>query len=173
MRIYDGSPRQDYEEVLRSIGAYLDHYGMRDVLLLEAPDGFIVQGLVVAGGDPGKWADAVGTMEKQTLSFLDDDIAKFMDDALSRRGHGAENVPGSTHYADAFRVIGRYVDSEKPRDVFFFEQGGAFVVRLHRITQTGSHHELAEFTVEDIASLVAQGPSLRKPPVASSAPTKS
>ena len=29
MRIYEGSPRQDWEEVLRSIGAYLDERGMR------------------------------------------------------------------------------------------------------------------------------------------------
>ena len=47
MRIYEGSPRQDFEEVFRSIGAFLDQRGMRDILLLEAPDGFIVQGLVI------------------------------------------------------------------------------------------------------------------------------
>ena len=46
MRIYEGSPRQDFEEVFRSIGAFLDQRGMRDILLVEAPDGFIVQGLV-------------------------------------------------------------------------------------------------------------------------------
>ena len=49
MRIYEGSPRQDFEEVFRSIGAFLDQRGMKDVLLVEAPDGFIVQGLVVSG----------------------------------------------------------------------------------------------------------------------------
>ena len=53
MRIYEGSPRQDFEEVFRSIGAFLDQRGMRDVLLLEVPDGFIVQGLVAAGADSG------------------------------------------------------------------------------------------------------------------------
>jgi len=50
MRIYEGSPRQDFEEVFRSIGAFLDQRGMREVLLVEAPDGFIVQGIVVSGG---------------------------------------------------------------------------------------------------------------------------
>ena len=49
MRIYEGSPRQDFEEVFRSMGAFIDERGMKDVLLLEAPDGFIVQGLVTAG----------------------------------------------------------------------------------------------------------------------------
>ena len=47
MRIYEGSPRQDFEEVFRSIGAFIDQRGMREILLVEAPDGFIVQGIVV------------------------------------------------------------------------------------------------------------------------------
>ena len=34
MRIYEGSPRQDWEEVLRSVGAYLDDKGMRGVYAL-------------------------------------------------------------------------------------------------------------------------------------------
>ena len=61
MRIYEGSPRQDFEEVFRSIGAFLDQRGMKDVLLLEAPDGFIVQGLVTVrrtarGPGRSRWA---------------------------------------------------------------------------------------------------------------------
>ncbi len=61
MRIYEGSPRQDFEEVFRSIGAFLDQRGMNEVLLVEAPDGFIVQGIVVrpAAGraaGPSRWA---------------------------------------------------------------------------------------------------------------------
>ena len=45
MRIYEGSPRQDFEEVLRSIGAILDARALRECLLLEVPEGFIVQGM--------------------------------------------------------------------------------------------------------------------------------
>ncbi|MGP1675026.1 MAG: hypothetical protein ACTS8Z_07430, partial [Candidatus Limnocylindrales bacterium] len=61
----------------------------------------------------------------------------------------------------AFRVLGRYMDEQKPRDVFFFEQDGAFVVRLMVSGQAGSRHELAEFTRDDIAGMVASGPALR------------
>jgi len=163
MRIYEGSPRQDFEEVFRSIGAFLDQRGMRDVLLLEAPDGFIVQGLVVTGSTTGTWSDTMGTQTKETLTFLDDDIARFMDEAAARRGV-AEIPPGrpAGHYETAFRVIGRYMDDQKPRDVFFFEQEGAFVLRLLMAGQAGSKHELAEFTREDIDALVARGPSLRE-----------
>jgi hypothetical protein len=179
MRIYEGSPRQDFEEVFRSIGAFLDQRGMKDVLLVEAPDGFIVQGLVLSGASgAGTWSESIGTQVKETLTFLDDDIARFMDEAAARRGRAA---PGPTpheagFYETAFRVLGRYMDEQKPRDVFFFEQDGAFVVRLLLSGQAGSQHALAEFTREDIASMVARGPANRQPvsiPGASSTTTTS
>jgi hypothetical protein len=55
------------------------------------------------------------------------------------------------------------MDEQKPRDVFFFEQDGAFVVRLFLSNQVGGHHTLAEFTRDDIAELVTRGPTLRTP----------
>src|SRR5207253_6679627 len=85
MRIYEGSPRQDFEEVFRSIGAFLDQRGMKEVLLVEAPDGFIVQGLVSSTGGDSGWSEAMGHQAKETLTFLDDDIARFMDEAVARR----------------------------------------------------------------------------------------
>jgi hypothetical protein len=164
MRIYEGSPRQDFEEVFRSIGAFLDQRGMREVLLAEAPDGFIVQGLVAAGSSAGAWSDSMGTVVKETLTFLDDDIARFMEEALARRGRGEPPPPTTAavgFYERAFRVLGHYMDSQKPRDVFFFEQDGAFVVRLLTGGPAGSRHVLAEFTREDIDDLVSRGPTLR------------
>jgi len=84
MRIYEGSPRQDFEEVLRSIGAFLDQRGMRDVLLVETPDGFILQGLAVES-ETGPWSESAGRQVKETLTFLDEDIARFREEALARR----------------------------------------------------------------------------------------
>lgn len=161
MRIYDGSPRQDFEEVLRSIGAFLDARGMKDILLAEVPDGFIVQGLVTAGSSAGAWSDTIGTVTKETLTFLDDDIAKFMDEGLTRRGRGAPDGPNAGVHERALRVIGHWMDQQHPRDIFLFEQEGAYVVRLHIAGQAGSHHTLAEFTRDDIQGLVASAPSLR------------
>lgn len=162
MRIYDGSPRQDFEEVFRSIGAFLDQRGMREVLLAEAPDGFIVQGLVLSVAGSGGWTDSMGQQSKETLTFLDDDIARFMDEAVARRGGADAPGPDAVgYYERAFRVLGRYMDEQKPRDVFFFEQDGAFVVRLLMATQAGSRHVLAEFTRDDIEAMVAAGPTLR------------
>jgi len=162
MRIYEGSPRQDFEEVFRSMGAFIDERGMKDVLLLEAPDGYIVQGLVTSGAAGGAWSESIGSQVKETLTFLDDDIARFMEEAGARRGRKEPPPPHvAGRYETAFRVIGRYMDEQKPRDVFFFEQDGAFVVRLLMSTQAGPRHELAEFTAEDVSNLVARGPSLR------------
>jgi hypothetical protein len=161
MRIYEGSPRQDFEEVFRSIGAFLDSKGLRDILVLEVPDGFIVQGMVAADTGGAGWSDSLGTVSKQTLSFLDEDIARFMEEAAARRGRASVDGTHAGVHESALRVIGRWIDQEKPRDVFLFEQGGAYVVRLQVGGQAGGHHELAEFTQEDIDALVAQGPSLR------------
>ena len=163
MRIYEGSPRQDFEEVFRSIGAFLDTRGMRDVLLLEVPDGFVVQGLVMAGANASAWSETVGTLVKETLTYVDDDIARFMEEASRRRGSGAANVPQAGPYEGALRVIGRWMDEQKPRDVFLFEQEGSYVIRLLVAAQHGSHHMIAEFTRDDVTELVSQGPRLRHP----------
>jgi hypothetical protein len=164
MRIYEGSPRQDFEEVFRSIGAFLDGHGMRDVLLLEVPDGFIVQGLVAAGAASSGWSESLGTMSKETLSFLDDDIAKFMEEAAVRRGSGATSSERGGMYERALRVIGRWLDGQRPKDVFLLEQAGSYVVRVHVSGQSGGHHELAEFTKGDVEQLVEQAPELRGKP---------
>ena len=164
MRIYEGSPRQDFEEVFRSIGAFIDQRGMHEVLLVEAPDGFIVQGIVVAGTAGGTWSESIGSQSKETLTFLDDDIARFMEESIARRGRpGPEPEVEAGYYETAFRVLGRYMDEQKPKDVFFFEQDGAFVVRLLMAGQVGGKHVLAEFTRDDIAEMVARGPALRAP----------
>jgi hypothetical protein len=164
MRIYEGSPRQDFEEVLRSIGAFLDSQHMQDILLVEVPDGFVVQGLVTAGASAGAWSDSLGTQVKETYTFLDDDIARFMEECVDRRGSGsiAAMKPG---YERALRVIGRWMDEQRPKDIFLLEQGGAFVIRLLLAGQAGVHHQLAEFTHEDVEQLVTDGPAMRSKPI--------
>jgi hypothetical protein len=163
MKVYEGSPRQDYEEVLRSIGAFVDQRGMKELLLTEAPDGFIVQGIVGTPGPESAWSDPSLLIEKETYTFLDDDIARFMEEAMTRRKASATNpAPASAGtYERTLRVLGRYIDQQKPRDVFFFEQDGAFVVRLLMGMRTGARHVLAEFTADELQAMVDQGPEWR------------
>ena len=163
MRIYEGSPRQDYEEVLRSIGAFIDQRGMHEILLVEAPDGFIIQGLVGSAIEVSAWSDPAARVEKETYTFLDDDIARFMEEALARRRTSdgtPDAIPGGT-YERSLRVLGRYIDQQKPRDVFFLEQDGSYVVRLLMGTRQGARHVLAEFTADELAAMVDQGPAWR------------
>lgn len=163
MRIYEGSPRQDYEEVLRSIGAFIDQRGMREILLVEAPDGFIIQGIVGSAVDVSAWSDPAARIEKETYTFLDDDIARFMEEALARRrgGHNATDLSQGGAYERSLRVLGRYIDQQKPRDIFFLEQDGSYVVRLLMGTRQGARHVLAEFTAEELHAMVDQGAAWR------------
>ncbi len=173
MRIYEGSPRQDFEEVFRSIGAFLDRRAMKDVLLLEVPDGYVVQGLVATQSTTSGWSETVGSIVKETLSYLDEDIAKFMEEAVKRRGSSdPAGEPQAGPHERALRVIGRWMDEQKPRDVFLFEQEGAYVLRLLMGTQGGPRHLLVEFTRDEIEQLITQAP-LRRTPSSTDAATPS
>jgi hypothetical protein len=164
LRIYEGSPRQDYEEVFRSIGGYLDTRGMRDILVLEIPEGFVIQGLSLVGTATSVWSETMGTIVKQTNTYSEADVARLIDAGVSRRGTGKPTSPSAGPYERALRVIGRWIDEQKPRDVFLFEQEGSYVVRVLPQGSAGGRHLLAEFTSGDIANLVLKGPDMRVVP---------
>ena len=159
MRIYDGSPRQDFGEVFRAIGAHLDSIGMREILLLETDDGFLIQGMSIHQSS-GQWADSTAQLAKETLLIGDDDIARLMDEAIARRGAPPDVTP--KRYEAALRVIGQFLDKRKPRGIFFFEQDGAYVLRILQVGQTGNQHELIEFTRDDIDDLIRTNAALRR-----------
>ncbi len=160
MRIYEGSPRQDWEEVLRSVGAYLDDRGMRGIVFLETDTGFIIQGTAVSGTPGSTWGESIGQATRETVTLGDEDVGKFMDDALARRGK--EPDPSPKHFESQLRVIGRYLDGKQPRDIFFFELDGSYVIRLSMTGQAGAKQELVEFTRDDVAALIAGAPALRR-----------
>jgi len=159
MRIYEGSPRQDWEEVLRSVGAYLDDKGMRGVIFLESDAGFIVQGTSVQSSAGS--GESMGSVSRETLTLHDDDVNRFMDEAIKRRGQKDED-PGPNHYEQQLRVIGRYIDEQHPHDIFFFEVDGSYIARISLPGQSGLRQELIEFTRDDIADMIAKAPSLRR-----------
>ena len=161
MQIYEGSPRQDWEEVLRSVGSYLDDRAMRGIAVMETNNGLVIQGTAVSNPATGSWGDSMGKAEHETLILDDDQIGKFMDDALLRRGQAGDGSP--KRYELELRVIGRYFDEARPRDLVFFEVDGAYVARLTKTGQGGLKQELVEFTREDVADLIARAPALRQP----------
>jgi hypothetical protein len=166
MRIYEGGPRQDYEEALRSIGSFLDQRGMREVLMVETGDGFVVQGLAPRAADAKAWAEPTVGLEKETLTFLEEDVERFMEEAYAqrRRGPRARSTVPDTFYENALRVLGRYIDQQKPRDVFLFEQDRSFVLRLLMSARTGDRHVLAEFTRHELEQMIAGASELRARP---------
>jgi len=163
VRIYEGSPRQEFEEVLRSIGSVLDARAMRECLLLEVPDGFVVQGVTVEAEGSSLRSERLGRDTKVTLTFVDDDIARFLEESRSRRGSGPATPDWGRagYYENALRVIGRYLDMQRPRDIFFLEQDGAFIVRILPSGPVTGAHQIIEFTRDDIEDLIAKGPALR------------
>ena len=161
MRIYEGSARQDWEEVLRSVGAYLDERGMRALVFIETDTGFIIQGTAISSASGSAWGESMGKVSRETITVDDDQIGKFMDDALARRGQAPDPTP--KHYEAQLRVIGRFFDEKKPRDLFFFELDGAYIARLTVAAMAGSQYELVEFTPDDVAEMIAKAPALRRP----------
>ena len=177
MRIYEGSPRQDWEEVLRSIGAWADREFLKELLLLELDGGFLVQGTTSSMG--GQWSES-GTFSKQTHELTDDQIGDLIGAAKEQRGSASvehAEVGITNFYEQALRIIGKWLDSETPRDVFFFEQNGSFVVRTFMVGPHGKvGHQLSEFTREEILAMIEAAPLDRgratgAPPPASAPPT--
>jgi hypothetical protein len=142
---------------------------MREITLSQTDDGFIVQGLSLGAGEEREWNDPNAHLEKETFHLREDDLSRFVDEALSRRegrspaAHGAHAhglVPNG-FYESALRVIGGYVDEQMPRDIFFFEQDHQFVMRLLMHTRAGLRHVLVEFTRDDIEQMIASAQERR------------
>jgi hypothetical protein len=163
MRIYEGSPRTDWEEVLRSVGAFADHELLKELIFLELEAGFVLQGL--AQPNVGQWSESSGMLTKKTFELVDDQIGQLIDESIARRAAataaGQPHVEVGNYYEQALRVIGAWVDGQHPRDVFFFEQDGSFVVRLLIASQSGIAHQLAEFTRDEIVAMIEAAPQQR------------
>ncbi len=65
-----------------------------------------------------------------------------MEGGFESRGEGEKGPDKefTNYYELALRVIGSYLDSQRPHDVFFFEQEGSFVVRLFGTTGHAGGH---------------------------------
>lgn len=164
MRIYEGSPRQGWEEVFRSIGAYVDRERIKELLLLELDAGFILQGMAMPAA--GARTESEMTLIKVTRELPDDEVAELMEAATAKRGTGTSDPPHAeiaNYYEQALRVIGAYLDANRPRDVFLFEQDGAFVLRLLMLGAGSAPmgHQLVEFTKDDIVAMIEAAPGQR------------
>ena len=166
MRIYEGSPRQDWEEVLRSIGAVADAERLKELLFLELEGGFLLQGLALPPAATD--GDTFGSMAKRTYELTDDQVADLMDTNAAKRGSSPVDRPHPdlmNYYELSMRILGAYIDGQKAHDVFFFEQEGSYVLRLFGVA--GSHggaHQLSEFTRDEMLAMIEAAPEQRQQP---------
>jgi hypothetical protein len=88
-----------------------------------------------------------------------------MDEAAAQRAGGQATIPEAdvtNYYEQALRVIGHYLDGQKVRELFFFEQEGSFVVRILMAAHGGGvGHQLVEFTKDDILAMIGEAPQHR------------
>ena len=165
MRIYDGSPRQDWEEVLRSIGDFVDREHLKEILFLELEGGFLLQGLFLPPASAD--SDTFGALVKRTYELTDDQVGEMMDTSAAKRGSVDADVPHPdlmNYYELALRVIGAYIDGQKAHDVFLLEQDGSFVLRLYNVAGSRGGHQLSEFTRDDMLGMIEVAPQQRQQP---------
>ena len=139
LSIYERGPRQGYEEGLRSIGAFIDQRGLSENVLAEVPEGFILQGLVQTTPETAA-SDSSATITKETYTLLEEHIARSHEESAARRrpldGDLRSVLAGP--YERSLRVVGRYVDDQRAKDISFVEQGGAYLVRLLMASRQGA-----------------------------------
>jgi len=165
MRIYDGSPRQDWEEVLRSIGDFADSERLKEILFLELEGGFLLQGLALPTGAAD--SDTFGALLKRTYELTDDQVGQMMDATAAKRGSIEADRPHAdlgNYYELALRIIGAYIDGQKAHDVFLLEQDGSFVVRLYDVSGSRGGHQLSEFTRDEMLAMIESAPEQRNKP---------
>jgi hypothetical protein len=78
-KLFQGMLKTDYQDVLRTIGHYIDEHGFTDIRLLETEDGLILQ---------GKSSTGVARGDKRTETYLltVQDVKDLMREAYTRRG---------------------------------------------------------------------------------------
>ncbi len=74
MKLFEGLPSTDYQDLFRAIGALIDESGLRDVRLWEHEGGLILQGRQVNGN--GRY---------QTHLLTDEDLRQLLANAYAQR----------------------------------------------------------------------------------------
>ncbi len=80
MRLFEGLPKTDYQDLLRTIGHYIDQSGFADIRLIETEEGMILQGRI------STTEDVRGEKKTETYLLTMEDIQDLMRQARARRG---------------------------------------------------------------------------------------
>lgn len=80
MRLFQGLSKTDYQDLLRTIGHYIDQSGFTYIRLIETEEGMILQGRI------STTEDIRGEKKTETYLLTEDDIHNLMREAYARRG---------------------------------------------------------------------------------------
>ncbi len=78
-KLFQGMLKTDYQDVLRTIGHYVDEHGFSEIRLIETEDGLILQGKTSTGA-------ARGDKKTETYLLTIQDVRDLMREAYTRRG---------------------------------------------------------------------------------------
>ncbi len=78
-KLFEGMAKTDYQDVLRTIGHYVDEHGFSGIRLIETEDGLILQGKIGTG-------ELRGEKKTETYLLTVQDIRDLMREAYTRRG---------------------------------------------------------------------------------------
>lgn len=78
-KLFQGTGKTDYQDVLRTIGHYIDRHQFTGIRLIETEDGIILQGKVSKGG-------IRGAKSTETYLLNSRDLQDLMREAYGRRG---------------------------------------------------------------------------------------
>lgn len=78
-KLFEGMVKTDYQDVLRTIGHYVDEHGFTGIRLIETEDGLILQGKIGTG-------ELRGERKTETYLLTVQDIRDLMREAYTRRG---------------------------------------------------------------------------------------
>lgn len=80
MKLFHGLPKTDYQDLLRTIGHYIDQSGFTDIRLIETEEGMILQGRISPTGE------IRGEKKTETYLLTVEDLQDLMREAYARRG---------------------------------------------------------------------------------------
>ena len=143
----EATPRRDYEEALRSLGLVFDELQLQDVMLLERETGFLVTAL-------GPSDQLLADEPHKRWRFVEYEYDEHQVTAASMRGAAQR---GTRHRANrnelAFRLIGRFVNSERGSRVLVIDQGDGFMVRTLVDAATDLPHRFVTISSSDLERL--------------------
>jgi len=149
MRLFEGLPHSDYQDILRALGRYLDARDATEVRLLEREEGLLVQARLRSA--PAGF---------QAWDFPDGDLLALLHAAYDLRGQGPQRGGGhlGLPYQDLLRAVGRVLDRERWCDLRLLAEPDGVLVQVRGVEHKWRGFATYRLTAAQVRALVADAP---------------